>query len=148
MKKILKILVPILIVLAVGIGGFFGYSYYRSIKGDSKTVVYNDNGTYADEEVLNDVIINSSSIELRNKTIEGTLTIKSAGSHDILLRNVAVGGDIIIEGAEQEYTVILSNVSCRNVKINCDVPVNIKVMDSTVLSNINTDYCSTYLKYI
>ena len=139
MKKILKILVPILIVVAIGIGGFFGFSYYRSIKGDSKTVVYNDNGTYAEEEVLNDVVVNASSAELRNKTIEGTLTIKSEGSHDILLRNVAVGGDIIIEDAKQEYTVILSNVSCRNVKIDCDVPVNIKVMDSTVLTNITTD---------
>lgn len=139
MKKLLKILVPIIVIAAIGVGGFFGYSYYRSIKGDSSTTVYNDNGTYSEEEVLNDVVINADSIELRNKTVEGTLTIKSDGSHDILLRNVAVGGDIVVEKAEQEYTLILSNVSCRNVRIDCDVPVNIKVMDSSVISQITTD---------
>lgn len=138
MKKILKILVPILILAVVGVGGFFGYRYYRSIKGDSNTIVYNEDGSYSEDEILNDVVINASSIELRNKTIQGTLTVKSNGTHDVLLRNVAIGGDIVVEDAEQEYTLILSNVSCRNIKINSDVPVNVKVLDSTVVSQVTT----------
>ncbi len=139
MKKILKILIPIVVLAALGVGGFFGYNYYTSLKGDANTTVYNENGTYSDEETLNNVVINADSVELRNKTIEGSLTIKADGSHDILLRNVAVAGDIIVEGNEQEYTLVLSNVTCRNVKISSDVPVNIEVTDSSVLSQITTD---------
>lgn len=139
MKKILKILIPIVVIAALGVGGFFGYRYYTSIKGDANTTVYNDNGTYSEEETLNNVVINADSVELRNKTIEGSLTIKADGSHDILLRNVAVAGDIIVEGNSQEYTLVLSNVTCRNVKISSDVPVNIEVTDSSVISQITTD---------
>lgn len=133
MKKILKILIPVLVVAVLGVGGFF---VYLRMNGGSDTMAYNDNGTYSEEEILHDVLINASNVELRNKSVTGTITIRSDGAHDILLRNVAVDGDIVVEEAQQEYTLVLSNVSARNVRITSEVPVNVKVTDSTVVQRV------------
>lgn len=136
MKKIIKILAIVLVLAIVAGGGF--YAWLR-IKGGNDTVAYNKDGTYAEEEIVKDVLINASNVELRNKSVKGTLTIRSDGTHDILLRNVAVDGDIVIEDAKQEYTLVLSNVSCRNIRIDTDVPVNLKATDSTLVQKIVTN---------
>lgn len=136
MKKLLKILAVVLVLAAAGGGGFYAW---LKLRGGSDTVAYNKDGTYVEEEIVKDVLINASNVELRNKSVEGTITIRSDGAHDILLRNVAVDGDIVIEKAKQEYTLILSNVSCRNIKIDSEVPVNVKVADSSAIQKISTN---------
>ena len=143
MKKILKIFIPVLLLAGIGVGGFLAYQKYMGGGLDDypNATKITENGTYADEEVLQDVVVTADNVELRNKTIEGTLVIRSDGSHDIMLRNVAIGGDILVENPKEEYTLILSNVTCRNIKINSpnDIPVNVEVTDSTSLSQVTTN---------
>ena len=143
MKKILKIVIPVLLLAGIGVGGYLAYQKYMGGGLDDypNATKITENGTYADEEILQDVVVTADNVELRNKTIEGTLVIRSDGSHDVMLRNVAIGGDILVENPKEEYTLILSNVTCRNIKIDSpnDIPVNVEVTDSTSLSQVTTN---------
>lgn len=138
MKKIITGVLALLILVGAGAAGYY-FLFMKNDNNLSDSTVISENGSYVDEEIYKNLIVEADNVDIQNKSIEGSMVIKSSGSQDVFLRNVAVSGDIIIEGASEEYTLLLSNVSARNIRVNTDVPVNVKVMDSSSIDGVYTN---------
>lgn len=69
---------------------------------------YNTPGTYKNEQIAGNVIVNAAGVVLKNTTIEGNLYItKGIGEGTVTLSNVTVKGKTFINGVEE--SVVIAN---------------------------------------
>ncbi len=101
--------------------------------------IYSQEGTYGDNTINGNVIINSPNITLKDMNIEGNLIIsQGAAEGTINLENVKVSGDIIVNGGA--YVSLNDSSVYGMITINKDNGnINLKATGSTIVEKILLD---------